>query len=54
LGAEKILKQLKEGVDKKRVGLKSNSKDIARPHYKILNSDGLEIGEVTRFFSFNF
>ncbi len=46
-GANVILKQLKEGVTRKRVGIIPTGKAPARAHTKILNMNGQEIGEIT-------
>ncbi|CAM6123379.1 unnamed protein product [Calypogeia fissa] len=46
-GAEIILKQLKDGPTKRRVGLTIGPGAPARSHTEILNADGKVIGEVT-------
>merc|ERR1719228_1294869 len=45
-GAEVILKQLKEGVDRKRVGFLSKGPP-ARGHTDILDEEGNKVGEIT-------
>jgi len=45
-GADIILKQLKEGADKKRVGFLSKGPP-ARGHTSILDADGNKVGEIT-------
>jgi len=46
-GVEKIKSQLKEGVKKLRVGIKPNSKVIAREFTKIFDKSNNEIGKIT-------
>jgi aminomethyltransferase len=47
IGATKIQAQLANGVTRKRVGIKPESRALAREHTEIQNSDGKKIGEVT-------
>ncbi len=47
IGKEKLLKQKKEGVSRKLMGFKLLERGIPRQGYKIQNSNGEEIGEVT-------
>jgi aminomethyltransferase len=47
LGDGVILKQLKAGSARKRVGLKPDGKALAREHTTVENMDGNAIGEVT-------
>ncbi len=42
-----IKKQKEEGVARKLVAFKMKDKGIPRSHYKLVNNDGVEIGEVT-------
>ena len=46
-GSERIKKELKEGVDKLRVGIKPESRIIARESTKIFDEKDNIIGEVT-------
>ncbi len=45
--AETFKKQKEEGVTKKLVGFKMEDRGIPRQHYKVMDADGNEIGEVT-------
>merc|ERR1712183_904250 len=45
-GADIILKQLKEGADRKRVGFLSSGPP-ARGHTSVLDADGKKVGEIT-------
>jgi len=47
IDAEKFKKQKEEGVTKKLVGFKMEDRGIPRQHYKVMDADGNEIGEVT-------
>jgi aminomethyltransferase len=46
-GAEKILRQLKDGAAKARVGIQPLGKAPARAHTEIQDTDGNKIGEIT-------
>ena len=46
-GSEIIKKQIELGVKKLRVGIKPESKVIARTNTKIFNEEGIEIGKIT-------
>jgi aminomethyltransferase len=46
-GADKILRQLKEGASKKRVGIRPLGKAPARAHTEIQDTNGNKIGEIT-------
>jgi len=46
-GADKILRQLKEGTSRTRVGIQPLSKAPARAHTEIQDVDGHKIGEIT-------
>lgn len=46
-GADVILRQIAEGVDRKRVGLQPDGKVPARAHAEVLDRQGNAIGEVT-------
>ena len=47
IGSDKINKQLNDGVDKIRVGIKPEGRVIAREKTKIFNQSDLHIGEIT-------
>lgn len=47
IDADKFQKQKESGVDRKLVGFKMLDRGIPRQHYKVLDSEGNEIGEVT-------
>ena len=47
IGSDKIHKQLAEGVNKIRVGIKPEGRVIAREKTKIFNQSDLHIGEIT-------
>ena len=46
-GADKILRQLKDGASKKRVGIQPLGKAPARAHTEIQDTNGNKIGEIT-------
>jgi len=46
-GADIILKQINEGISRKRVGILPDGKAPARAHTEITDESGLEIGEIT-------
>ena len=47
IDAESFKKQKEEGVARKLVGFKMEDRGIPRQHYKVMDADGNEIGEVT-------
>ena len=47
IDAETFKKQKEEGVARKLVGFKMEDRGIPRQHYKVMDADGNEIGEVT-------
>lgn len=47
LGAEIILRQIAEGVVRRRVGLRPEGRAIARAHTRIVGRNGEDLGEVT-------
>lgn len=47
LNSQNLKKQKEEGVKRKLVGFVLNQRGIPREHYKILDAEGNEIGEVT-------
>ncbi|MCG8507849.1 MAG: glycine cleavage system aminomethyltransferase GcvT [Rhodospirillales bacterium] len=46
-GATIILRQIKEGTTRKRVGIKPEGKAPARAHTEIVDADGSSVGEIT-------
>ncbi len=47
VGADVILAQIKDGVSRKRVGIRPDGKAPARAHTEVVDVDGAVIGEVT-------
>ena len=46
-GAEVVQRQLREGVKRKRVGIRPEGRVIAREHVEIVNAAGARVGEIT-------
>jgi aminomethyltransferase len=46
-GAQRLMQQWRDGVKQKLIGLKSSSVVPIRSHAKIVDSEGLDVGEVT-------